>query len=136
MQKLPISSLVELKVEARVNPSESPERVKTAVANVIQCTPEFRYGNKVIGKSFGGESLRTIYEQIRSRTAMGVLRRILLINRVDNSTWFLLNKQAAATGIIVVVDDERESPLGSVRVTISCEEMDALIDWLVPSNTR
>jgi uncharacterized protein len=136
MQKLPITSLVELKVEARVNPSESPERVKNAVANVIQCTPEFRYGNKVIGKSSGGESLRTIYEQIRSRTAMGVLRRMLLINRVYNSTWFLLNKQAAATGILVVVDDEQESPLGPVRVTISCEEIDALIDWLVPSNMR
>jgi predicted RNA binding protein with dsRBD fold (UPF0201 family) len=136
MQKLPITSLVELKVEARVNPSESPERVKNAIANVIQCKPEIRYGNKVIGKSFGGESLRTIYEQIRSRTAMGVLRRILLINRADNSTWFLLNKQAAATGILVVVDNELESPLGPVRVTISCEEIDALIDWLVPSNMR
>jgi len=136
MQKLPITSLVELKVEARVNPSESPERVKTAVANVIQCTPEFRYGNKVIGKSIGGESLRSIYEQIRSRTAMGVLRRILLVNRVDNHTWFLLNKQAAAMGIVVVVDDERESPLGPVKVTISCEEIDTLIDWLVPSDMR
>jgi len=136
MKKLPISSLVELKVEARVNPSESPERVKNAVANVIQCTPEFRYGNKVIGRSFGGESLRTIYEQIRSRTAMGVLRRILLINRVDKSTWFLLNKQAAAAGILVVVDDEQESPLGTVRVTISCEEIDGLIDWLVPTDMR
>jgi uncharacterized protein len=136
MQKLPITSLVELRVEARVNPSESPERVKTAVANVIQCTPDFRYGNKIIGKSFGGESLRTIYEQIRSRTAMGVLRRILLINRVDNSTWFLLNKQAAVTGILAVVDDERESPLGPVRVTVSCEEIDALIDWLVPARIK
>jgi uncharacterized protein len=136
MQKLPITSFVELKVEARVNPSESPERVKTAVANVIQCTPEFRYGNKIIGKSFGGESLRTIYEQIRSRTAMGVLRRMLLNNRVDNSTWFLLNKQAAVTGILVVVDDERESPLGPVRVTVSCEEIDAFIDWLVPARIK
>ena len=136
MKKLPISSLVELKVEARVNPSESPERVKNAVANVIQCTPEFRYGNKVIGKSFGGESLRTIYEQIRSRSAMGVLRHILLINKVGNTTWFLLNKQAAAAGIIVVIDDEQESPLGPVRVTISCEEIDGLVEWLVPSNMR
>jgi uncharacterized protein len=134
MKKLPITSLVELKVEARVNPSESPEKVKTAVANVIQCTPEIRYGNKVIGKSFGGESLRTIYEQIRSRSAMGVLRHILLVNKFYNSTWFLLNKQAAVAGILVVIDDEQESPLGPVKVTISCEEIDALVDWLAPSN--
>lgn len=136
MKKLSITSVVELKVEAAVNPSESPERVKTAVANVIQCSPEFRYGNKVIGKSLGSESLRTIYEQIRCRSAMAVLRRILLINRVADSTWFFLNKQAAATGILVVIEDEHESPLGPVKVTVNCEEIDALIDWLVPGNMR
>lgn len=136
MKKLSITSVVELKVEVAVNPSESPERVKTAVANVIQCSPEFRYGNKVIGKSLGSESLCTIYEQIRCRSAMAVLRRILLINRVADSTWFFLNKQAAATGILVVIEDEQESPLGPVKVTVNCEEIDALIDWLVPGNMR
>jgi uncharacterized protein len=136
MIKLPITSFVELKVEASINPSESPEKVKTAVGNVMQCSPEFRYGNRVIGKSLGSESLRTIYEQIRSRSAMGVLRRILLINRLADSTWFLLNKQAAATGIVVVIEEEQESPLGPIRVTLNCEEIDALIDWLVPSNMR
>ena len=63
---------------------------------------------------------------------MGVLRRMLLNNRVADSTYFLLNKQAAATGIAVVIDDEQESPLGPIRVTLDCEELDVLIDWLVP----
>jgi predicted RNA binding protein with dsRBD fold (UPF0201 family) len=44
----------------------------------------------------------------------------------------LLNKQAAIAGIAAVIEEEQESPLGPIRVTISCEELDALIDWLVP----
>lgn len=132
MKKSLVTTPVELKVEASVNPSESRQKVIAAVANIIECSPEFRYGSRVIGRSLGIESLRTIYEQIRSRSAMGVLRRILLNNRVADSTYFLLNKQAAATGIVVVIDDERESPLGPIRVTLDCEELDVLIDWLVP----
>ena len=63
---------------------------------------------------------------------MGVLRRMLEDNRAGDSTWFLLNKQAATSGIAVVIEDEQESPLGPIRVTLSCEELDTLIDWLVP----
>jgi predicted RNA binding protein with dsRBD fold (UPF0201 family) len=131
MKKLVLTSHLELKVEASVNPSESADRVKTAITNVIQCSPEFRYG-RVLGRSVKSESLRTIYEQIRSRSVMGVLRRILINNRDLDSTWFLLNKQAAATGIVVITEEERESPLGPIRVTLTCDEIDAIIDWLVP----
>jgi predicted RNA binding protein with dsRBD fold (UPF0201 family) len=63
---------------------------------------------------------------------MSVLRRMLLDNQVGDRTWFLLNKQAATAGIAAVIEDEQESPLGPIRVTISCEELNALIDWLVP----
>jgi predicted RNA binding protein with dsRBD fold (UPF0201 family) len=63
---------------------------------------------------------------------MGVLRRMLLDNRASDSSWFLLNKQAATAGIAAVIEEEQESPLGPIRVAISCEELDALVDWLVP----
>jgi len=127
-----IESPVELKVEAPVNPSEDPEKVIAAVESVIRCSPEFRYGSRVIGRAAGSEPLSLLYEQVRSRSAMGVLRRMLLDNRAGESTWFLLNKQAATAGIAAVVEEEQESPLGPIRVTISCEELDTLIDWLVP----
>lgn len=120
-------------MEASVNPSEDPQKVIGAVENVIErCSPEFRYGSRVIGRAAGSEPLSLLYEQVRSRSAMGVLRRMLLDNRAGDSTWFLLNKQAATAGIAAIVEDEQESPLGPIRVTISCEELDTLIDWLVP----
>lgn len=133
MKRLAIESRIEVKVEAPVNPSEDPQKVIGAIEKVIErCSPEFRYGSRVVGRAAGSEALSLLYEQVRSRSAMGVLRRMLIDNRAGDSTWFLLNKQAATVGIAAVIDDEQESPLGPIRVTISCEELDPLIDWLVP----
>ncbi len=132
MKKPAINSPVEIKVEAPVNPSEDSQKVIDAVTNVVQCSPEFRYGSRIVGRAAGTEALSVLYEQVRSKSAMGVLRRMLLDNRAGESTWFLLNKQAATAGIAAVIDEEQESPLGPIRVIISCEKLDPLIDWLVP----
>ncbi|HXG06795.1 MAG TPA: RNA-binding domain-containing protein [Nitrososphaera sp.] len=133
MRRLAIQSTIEVKVEAAVNPSEDAQKVIKAIENVIRgCSPEFRYNSRAIGRAVGSESLSLIYEQVRSRSAMGVLRRMLLDNRAGDSTWFLLNKQAATVGIAAIVEDEQESPLGPIRVTIRCGELDSLIDWLAP----
>ena len=133
MRKLRIESPIEIKVEAQVNPSEDAQKVMDAISNVIErCSPEFRYGSRAIGRASGSEPLSIIYEQVRSRSAMGVLRRMLVDNRAGESTWFLLNKQAASAGIAAVIEDEQESPFGPIRVTITCEELDSLVDWLVP----
>jgi uncharacterized protein len=137
MKKPALSSPVEIKVEAVVNPSEDAGKIIDAITKIIsRCSPEFRYGSRVIGRATGYEALSNLYEQIRSRSAMGVLRRMLVDNRAGQSTWFLLNKQAATAGIAVVIEDDQESPLGPIRVTIDCEELDQLVDWLVPEYER
>jgi predicted RNA binding protein with dsRBD fold (UPF0201 family) len=136
LRRLQIASPIELKVEAPVNSSEDPQKVIDAITNVVErCSPEFRYGSRVVGRATGAEPLSILYEQVRSRSAMGVLRRMLLDNRAGDSTWFLLNKQAATAGIAAVIEEEQESPLGPIRVAISCEELDALVDWLVPETS-
>jgi predicted RNA binding protein with dsRBD fold (UPF0201 family) len=128
-----IQSEIEIKVEAPVNASEDPQKVITAIENVVEkCYPEFRYGSRAVGRARGSDSLSLIYEQVRSRSAMGVLRRMLLDNRSGDTTWFYLNKQAASAGIAAVIEDQQESPLGPIRVTLDCEELDKLVDWLVP----
>lgn len=133
MKRLAIESPIEVKVEAPVNPSEDPQKVIGAIEGVIErCSPEFRYGSRVVGRAAGSEPFSILYEQVRSRSAMGVLRRMLIDNRAGDSTWFLLNKQAATAGIAAVIEEEQESLLGPIRVTVSCEELDAVIDWLVP----
>ena len=133
MRKPNITSRIDLKVEATVNPSEDTQKVIDAIVNLFtRCSPEMSYRSRVVGRAVGSDSLDILYEQVRSRSAMGVLRRMLLDNRAGDSTWFLLNKQAATSGIAAVIEDEQESPLGPIRVSITCEELDALVDWLVP----
>jgi predicted RNA binding protein with dsRBD fold (UPF0201 family) len=133
LRKPNITSRIDMKVEAIVNPSEDTQKVIDAIANLFpRCSPEVSFRSRVVGRAVGSDSLAILYEQVRSRSAMGVLRRMLLDNRVGDSTSFLLNKQAATSGIAAVIEEEQESPLGPIRVTISCEELDAVIDWLVP----
>jgi uncharacterized protein len=133
MTKSSISVDLELKIETAVNPSESPEKVISAITNIFGwCSPELRYGSLIVASCFALGCLRTIYDQIRSRSAMGVLRRMLTNNRSSNTTWFLLNKQAAAVGTVVVIEEESESPLGPIRVRIMSDGLDELIEWLAP----
>ncbi len=133
MKKPNITSQIDLKVEAIVNPSENVQKVIEAIENIFtRCSPELSFRSRVVGRAVGSDSLSILYEQVRSRSAMGVLRRMLLDNRAGDSTWFLLNKQAATSGIAAIIEDQQESPLGPIRVTINCEELDKVIDWLVP----
>jgi uncharacterized protein len=73
---------------------------------------------------------------VKSHLSEGVLNRMLERNRRDNTTWFLLNKQAAHSGVIALVEDWDESPLGPITVTIDSRDLDRVIDWLVPSMRR
>jgi predicted RNA binding protein with dsRBD fold (UPF0201 family) len=134
MKKLHITSQVEVKVEVPINPSEDPEKVIAAINNVIYgCQLKTPYDStRIVGSSFGTASLSIIYEQIRSRSIMSVLRKILLSNCTGQTTWFALNKQAAAAGTVVVAEESQESPLGPIKIKVNCSEMDKLIDWLVP----
>jgi uncharacterized protein len=133
MKKSPVTAQVELKIEAPVNPSEHSEKVISAITNIFnRCSPELKYASLIVARCIGARYLTTVYDQSRARSAMGVLRRMLTDNRISNTTWFMLNKQAATAGIVVVIEDESESPLGPIRVTIVCDELDKLIDWLSP----
>lgn len=133
MLKSSISIHIELKIESVVNPSESPQKVISAITNIFgDCSPEFKYGSLIVASCFALGCLRMIYDQIRSRAAMGVLRRMLIYNRISNTTSFLLNKQAAAAGIVVLIEEESESPLGPIRVKVVSNELDKIIEWLAP----
>ena len=84
----------------------------------------------LVGRSNQIESLSMVYEQARARRSVSVLRRMLLNNLERNTTFLLLNKQAAAAGVVALVDRENESPLGGIRIEIQCQPIQQVIDWL------
>ncbi len=134
MENLPSAIQIIVRAETPLNPSEAPEKVSSALNNVIyDCYIDSRHG-RILGRSVGCESLNTIYKQVRSRAALGVLRRTLLNNKIADATWFLLNKQAAEAGAVVIVEHKEESPLGAIKVIIESDELDRVIEWLAPKS--
>ena len=122
---------VDIRIECQVYPSEDPAKVVRAVKNVISnCSPEL-VDSRVRIVTKNPEALGIIYEQVRSRCVMGVFRKVLLNNMIANSTWFYLNKQAAYAGIVSICEEESESPLGPIKVTITSKELESVINWLV-----
>lgn len=61
-----------------------------------------------------------------------MLRRLLLSNLEQSSTWFYINKQVSTMGIVVLVDDKFESPLGPIRINLKSNNIDRVIEWLCP----
>ena len=132
MRNFPSTVQVVVRAETPLNPSEDSEKVNAALSNVMDdCYIDSKHG-RIFGRSIGSASLRTIYEHVRSKAALGVLRKALLDNRIADATWFLLNKQAAAGGVVAIIEDKEESPLGAIKVTIESDQLDTVIEWLAP----
>jgi uncharacterized protein len=122
---------VELTVQTILNPSEDPEKVKKCLVNVANgCRPVTKDG-RVEATCTGIMSLHHIRVGVRSKSSLGVFRRLLEWNRKGNVTWFLLNKQAAYSGVISLAEHYEDSPLGPIRATISSESLDTIIEWLL-----
>ena len=122
---------VTLKVETVLNPSEDPEKVKKCLLNIANgCKPILSEGH-IEATCTGLLSLHHIRVGVRSKSSLGVLRKLLEWNRKGNLTWFLLNKQAAYEDVISLVENYEESPLGPIRVTIISDSLDRVIEWLL-----
>ncbi|MEM3002335.1 MAG: RNA-binding domain-containing protein [Candidatus Nitrosocaldaceae archaeon] len=121
--------MLEIIVSARLNYSEDASKVIHAIKNIIDAEVNIE-DNKVIAMANKKEALRIIYKQARAREILGVLKKVLLDNLRDDKTWLYLNRQAAYAGVIVVCDDEKESPLGPIKVEIRSDSLHSFIDWL------
>lgn len=124
--------------ETIINPSEEPSRVIKCLINTINGgSPEINEeGNLAMVKTEGLHALHHIRVGVKARFSAGVLRRLFEYNRSNNKTWFLLNKQAAYSGVIAIVESSVESSLGPIMVTITSRDLDRVLEWLVPINEK
>ncbi len=120
---------LEIIVHTYVNPSEELEKVAFAIKNVFPNSNFILKDNKLHVSTDNLEELKKIKEQIRSRSTISVLKKILYNNQNMNATWFLLNKQAAFSGVVVIVEEEDESPLGPIKITIKNQDIEEIIKW-------
>jgi predicted RNA binding protein with dsRBD fold (UPF0201 family) len=124
--------------ETMINPSEEPSRVIKCLINTVNGgSPEINEeGNLAMVETEGIHALHHIRVGVKSRFSAGVLRRLFEYNRSNNKTWFLLNKQAAYSGVIAIVESSVESSLGPIMVTITSKDLDRVLEWLVPINEK
>jgi predicted RNA binding protein with dsRBD fold (UPF0201 family) len=129
-QKFP-NLQIEIEVSCKVNNTESSDILIKAINSILDgIILEYKHGDRITGRSNNLDVLNIIYSQVRDRSITSALSRLLLTNLYENSTWFYVNKQVATKGIIVLVEDESESPLGPIRIHLKSNNIERIIEWL------
>lgn len=123
---------VALSLRAQVSPSEDPERVLTALRNVLgDCDYEVeRRADSINLTSSGPGCLNKIHDQLRDRHVRDAARRLLLKSIDGTRMRILFNRQAAFVGVIAAVSAAEESPLGPIVLELDANEPMKLLDWL------
>ena len=123
-------------VEAEINPTETEEKVKTAVANMfgnlsIQVKPS-KVGSVLTAEAKNREALENLRNTLRRDRVRAAARKVLYKGLREKTIRFCLNKQVAFTGHVSFSQETGECPLGPIKVTIESENPRELIDWLAP----
>ena len=114
-----------------VNPSESIEKIETAISNIFPYSIINNNNFSINAQSKELRSFEKIYQFIQNNKLQKNYLRSLEDNLQGNTTWFYLNKQAAFVEQIAICEESDESPLGPIKVTISSSNIDAIIDWII-----
>ena len=120
-----------IQVSCKINLSEDPLKVKSAILNVF---PELEISlndQQLIGKSDDISSLSNISQSIHTKNTKNIYKRILKKNSNENSTWFYLNKQAAFVNIVALCSESDESPLGPIKVVLEGNDIENIIQSLI-----
>lgn len=126
---------ITITIHTKKNKTENKERISQALKNVIDM--EYRIENdRIIGNTDNYKDLETIYDRIRDKQIIPVVRRLFRNNSKNNKTRVYINKQAAFINNIVFCDRADESPLGPIVVTIKTNNVEEFIDWISPRHTK
>ena len=119
-------------LEAELFPSEDPAKVEGALRSIVGGSrAEVVLGPKSARlTAVGLDALSHIREQFRDRHVRSAARRLLMLNASGRSTSMMLNRQAAAAGVVALCGGPGESPLGPIYATIDSDDLKGVLDWL------
>ena len=119
--------MASIEVTCPVFPSEDPNKVRTAIERIFPGIELSEDEKGLIGRT---DDLEHFSKQIRKQKILDTTRSVLIRGRRGNVTRFFLNKQVAYVGKISFC--EEKTILGTIRVVITDDEMDALIENVAP----
>jgi predicted RNA binding protein with dsRBD fold (UPF0201 family) len=120
--------------EAEINPTESEEKVRTAINNIIgnatfTVKPALK-ANILCAETKKRESLIKLRSLLRNDRIRDAARKALNRAISGNKISFCLNKQVAFAGHVSFSEETAESPLGPIRITIETDNPRQVVDWL------
>ena len=131
---------VRVVVEVEVNPTESLEKVRSAVENLFPRASfevvEDRIKGLLVAKTEGRDGLAQFHAILRQERILDAARRVLLKGRRENRITFHLNKQVAYVKRVSFCEPFDESPLGPIRVEMECDDPSEIIEWLAPRTRK
>jgi len=127
---------IDIHIEAEINPTEDPEKVKRTVENMFgnvefEVKPQPR-GSLLLAKIQGINGLAKLQNLLRRERIRDAARGVLFEGVNEKSITFYLNKQVAYVGHVSFSKPVAESPLGPIKVQIRCDNPRELIEWLAP----
>jgi predicted RNA binding protein with dsRBD fold (UPF0201 family) len=136
--------VIRVVVEAEVRPTESEDKVKRAVLAIIRPskinTEELYGGFKLIRAECSSlECLEPLRNVVRKQQVEPALKTYLLKYKQATRLVLLLHKQAAYVEKLSLIDSERESPLGPIKLEIECsseEELNEVVKYLTGTQTN
>jgi len=131
---------ITVQIEAEINPTESEEKVKKAIWNLLGEIPTetkpAQKGSTIRAQSNSQEPLITLRNVLHRDHIRDAARKALHHGLKAGIITVYLNKQAAFVGHVSFSEPEAESPLGPIKVTIQTEDPLQLIDWLAPRTAK
>jgi predicted RNA binding protein with dsRBD fold (UPF0201 family) len=130
---------VDVEIEVDVNPTEDLEKVKRTVENIfgsvkLEVNPR-KYGSLLLARAKGRDGLAKLYNLLRRERIRDASRGVLFGGLSKKTIVFYLNKQVAYAGHISFSKPTGESPLGPIKIQISCDDPQELIEWLAPKTS-
>ena len=117
-----------IQIFCEINPSEDPEKVRTAISNIF---PEIELEVSdfdISGQTNNIEILSQVTKSIHEKNTKNSYQRILRKNNDGDSTWFYLNKQAAFVNTVALCSEANESSLGPIKIILHSNDVDQLIN--------
>ena len=117
-----------IQIFCSINPSEDPDKVKTAVNNIFPDVELETSDTEISGKTNNFSVLSQISKSIHEKNVKNTYQRILKKNNDGESTWFYLNKQAAFVNTVALCSEVNESSLGPIKIILRSNNIEQVID--------
>ena len=117
-----------IQIFCSINPSEDPDKVKTAVNNIFPDVELETSNTEISGTTNNFSVLSQISKSIHEKNVKNTYQRILKKNNDGESTWFYLNKQAAFVNTVALCSEANESSLGPIKIILRSNNIEQVID--------